>query len=138
MPCNVTKYSFDECSFNQNATSRYAITPEPSETAYKTHISYEITNSHISSKGRGINITAGTEQETLNEVNGTPHIIISLTMLLSCRSQATAIYGSSDCWQLECREFGQYQRDALITISDNTIDSLYWRSVSMIPWQEHG
>ena len=121
MPCNVTKYSFDECSFNQNATSQYAITLNASETAYKTHISYEITNSHISSKGRGINITAGTEQETLNEVNGTPHIIISNNAFelpkLSDSNMAVQIAGNWSAANLDSAE------DALITISDNTIDA---------------
>ena len=121
MPCNVTKYSFDECSFNQNATSQYAITLNASETAYKTHISYEITNSHISSKGRGINITAGTEQETLNEVNGTPHIIISNNAFelpkSSDSNMAVQIAGNWSAANLDSTE------DALITISDNTIDA---------------
>ena len=121
MPCNVTKYSFDECSFNQNVASQYAITLNASETAYKTPISYEITNSHISSKGRGINITAGTEQETLNEVNGTPHIIISNNAFelpkLSDSNMAVQIAGNWSAANLDSAE------DALITISDNTVDA---------------
>lgn len=104
-----------------NATSQYAITLNASETAYKTHISYEITNSHISSKGRGINITAGTEQETLNEVNGTPHIIISNNAFelpkSSDSNMAVQIAGNWSAANLDSTE------DALITISDNTIDA---------------
>lgn len=121
MPCNVTKYTFDNCTFNQSAVLQYAITLNASETPYKTPISYEITNSHISSKGRGINITAGTTAETLNDVTGTPHIVISGNTFelpkSSSNNMAVQIAGNWSAANLKSAE------DALITISDNTIDA---------------
>lgn len=61
-PCNVTKYTFEKCTFNQEATDQFAITLNVAETGFDSRaISYEITNSVINSKGRGINIIPGTE-----------------------------------------------------------------------------
>ena len=66
MPCNVTKYTFVNCTFDQKAAGQYAITLNASETGYDSRaISYEIIDSAINSDGRGINVTAGTESESL-------------------------------------------------------------------------
>ncbi|MGN0668163.1 MAG: hypothetical protein ACI4JU_02990 [Angelakisella sp.] len=70
-PCNVTKYTFQNCEFNQEATGQYALTLNASEGSDRRPISYEITGCTINSAGRGINITAGTASGTETEAIGT-------------------------------------------------------------------
>lgn len=120
MPCNVTKYAFDECTFNQESGTQYAITLNASETSYKRPISYEITNSQINSKGRGINITSGTEIQSLN-VASLPTIVISNNVFelpkSSSNNMAVQIAGVWDNANLTDSS------EPLITVSDNTVDA---------------
>ena len=76
MPCNVTKYTFEKCVFNQQATGQYAVTLNVSETAFGNRaISYVFNDCTINSKGRGINIIPGTEREAIGDAE--PKVEIS-------------------------------------------------------------
>ncbi len=75
-PCYVTKYTFQNCEFNQSATGQYALTLNVAETAFDNRpISYEITGCTINSSGRGINLVPGTETQEIG--NAKPVITIS-------------------------------------------------------------
>ena len=76
MPCNVTKYTFEKCIFDQRATGQYAVTLNVSETAFDSRaISYVFDGCTINSKGRGINIIPGTETEAIGDAK--PMVMIS-------------------------------------------------------------
>ena len=76
MPCNVTKFTFEKCIFDQQATGQYAVTLNVSETLFNSRaISYVFDGCTINSKGRGINITSGTETEAIG--NAKPMVMIS-------------------------------------------------------------
>ena len=76
MPCNVTKYTFEKCIFDQQATGQYAVTLNVSETLFDNRaISYVFDGCTINSKGRGINIIPGTETQTIG--NAKPTVVIS-------------------------------------------------------------
>ena len=75
MPRYVTKYTFDQCEFN-NSTTGYAITLNVSETAFNNRaISYEFDGCTIKSEGRGINIISGTEPLDIGDAK--PTVMIS-------------------------------------------------------------
>lgn len=75
MPCNVAKYTFDQCEFN-NSTTGYAITLNVSEIAFDNRaISYVFDGCTINSTGRGINIIPGTETQAIG--NAKPTVVIS-------------------------------------------------------------
>lgn len=78
MPCNVAKYTFDQCEFN-NSTTGYAITLNVVEPAFDNRaISYTLTGCTINStnsKGRGINIIPGTETQAIGDAK--PTVVIS-------------------------------------------------------------
>ena len=78
-PRNVTKYTFQNCEFNQAAAGQYALTLNASEGSDHRPISYEITGCTINAAERGINITAGTTSGTEPEAIGSslPTINIS-------------------------------------------------------------
>ena len=76
MPCNVTKFTFEKCIFDQQATGQYAVTLNVSETAFDNRaISYVFDDCTINSKGRGINIIPGTETQAIG--NAEPTVVIS-------------------------------------------------------------
>lgn len=76
MPCNVTKFTFEKCVFDQQAAGQYAVTLNVSETLFNSRaISYVFDGCTINSKGRGINITSGTETEAIG--NAKPMVMIS-------------------------------------------------------------
>ncbi len=76
MPCNVTKYTFEKCIFDQQATGQYAVTLNVSETAFDNRaISYVFDGCTINSKGRGINTIPGTETQAIG--NAKPTVVIS-------------------------------------------------------------
>ena len=76
MPRYVTKYTFEKCVFNQQATGQYAVTLNVSETAFANReISYVFDDCTINSEGRGINITSGTETQAIG--NAKPTVMIS-------------------------------------------------------------
>ena len=76
MPCNVTKFTFEKCIFDQQATGQYAVTLNVSETAFDNRaISYVFDGCTINSKGRGINIIPGTETQAIG--NAKPTVVIS-------------------------------------------------------------
>ncbi|MCI6386528.1 MAG: hypothetical protein MR907_04135 [Firmicutes bacterium] len=76
MPRYVTKYTFEKCVFNQQATGQYAVTLNVSETAFgNREISYVFDDCTINSEGRGINITSGTEREAIGDAE--PKVVIS-------------------------------------------------------------
>ena len=75
MPRYVTKYTFEKCVFNQQATGQYAVTLNVSETAFANRkISYVFNDCTINSKGRGINIIPGTEREAIGNAEPTVEI----------------------------------------------------------------
>ena len=76
MPCYVTKFTFEKCVFNQQATGQYAVTLNVSETAFDNRaISYVFDGCTINSTGRGINIIPGTETQAIG--NAKPTVVIS-------------------------------------------------------------
>lgn len=76
MPCYVTKFTFEKCVFNQQATGQYAVTLNVSETAFGNRaISYVFDGCTINSEGRGINIIPGTETQAIG--NAEPTVVIS-------------------------------------------------------------
>ena len=119
MPCNVTKFTFDGCTFNQTATGQYAITLNVAETNYDSRaISYEIIgNSIVNSSGRGVNIIPGTEQTTLG--SHIPSVVISgNTFTLpatNSSNMAVQIAGNWDSANLSAAS------EPLITFSNNNI-----------------
>ncbi len=121
-PCDVSKYTFENCTFNQQAAGEYAITLNASETNYdKRAISYEIIGSTINSEGRGINITAGTETQTLG--NNLPSIIIdNNTFNLPATGESNMAIQIAGNWDSANLGAGD---DPLITISNNEIKSAY-------------
>ena len=117
-PCDVTKYTFENCTFTQKATGQYAVTLNATETAYdRREISYEIINSVINSAGRGINITAGTETESLG--SHMPSIVIRGNMFTlpaeDDSNMAIQLAGNWDSANLTAVS------DPLITVSENSI-----------------
>ena len=82
MPCNVAKYTFDQCEFN-NSTTGYAITLNVVEPAFDNRaISYTLTGCTINStnsKGRGINVIPGVPvgSDTATLGNAKPTVVIS-------------------------------------------------------------
>ena len=118
MPCNVTKYTFVNCTFDQKAAGQYAITLNASETGVDSRaISYEIIDSVINSAGRGINITAGTESESLGSYM--PSIVIkgnNFTLpAASDSNMAIQIAGNWDSANLTA------DSDPLLTVEQNKI-----------------
>lgn len=80
MPCNVTKYTFEKCVFNQQATGQYAVTLNVSETAFGNRaISYVFDDCTINSEGRGINVIPGVPvgSDTATLGNAKPTVVIS-------------------------------------------------------------
>ena len=76
MPCNVTKFTFEKCIFDQQATGQYAVTLNVSETAFGNRaISYVFDGCTINSADRGINIIPGTETRAIGDAK--PTVMIS-------------------------------------------------------------
>ena len=118
MPCYVTKFTFEKCVFNQQATGQYAVTLNVSETAFGNRaISYVFDGCTINSKGRGINIIPGTETQAIG--NAEPTVVISGNTFnlpkTDAKNMAIQIAGNWD---------GANLSDAgreMITFSDNTV-----------------
>ena len=121
-PCDVTKYSFNHCTFNQQNSGQYAITLNTSETAYNRPISYEINGCTINSQGRGINITAGTEQEALGAgMSSLPSVVVSgNTFHLPDTSESNMAIQIAGVWDNASLTDNL---SPLITVSDNEIDA---------------
>lgn len=124
MPCNVAKYTFDQCEFN-NSTTGYAITLNVVEPAFDNRaISYTLTGCTINStnsKGRGINVIPGVPvgSDTATLGNAKPTVVISgSTFNLPTENSdnmALQIAGNWDGANLS--DAGQ----EMITFSDNTV-----------------
>ena len=72
----MTKFTFEKCIFDQQATGQYAVTLNVSETAFGNRaISYVFDGCTINSTGRGINIIPGTETQAIG--NAKPTVVIS-------------------------------------------------------------
>lgn len=99
-PCNVTKYTFQNCEFNQAAAGQYALTLNASETGFdRRPISYEITGCTINAAERGINITAGTETEAIGTSLPTVNIsnnTITIANTSGVKNNAFQIAGNWD------------------------------------------
>ena len=124
MPCNVAKYTFDQCEFN-NSTTGYAITLNVVEPAFDNRAtSYTLTGCTINStnsKGRGINVIPGVPvgSDTATLGNAKPTVVISgSTFNLPTENSdnmALQIAGNWDGANLS--DAGQ----EMITFSDNTV-----------------
>ena len=118
-PCNVTKYTFQNCEFNQAAAGQYALTLNASETGFdRRPISYEITGCTINAAERGINITAGTETEAIGTSLPTVNIsnnTITIANTSGVKNNAFQIAGN---WDKANRTAAGNE---LIKISGNTI-----------------
>ena len=91
MPCYVTKFTFEKCVFNQQATGQYAVTLNVSETAFGNRaISYVFDGCTINSKGRGINIIPGTETQAIG--NAEPTVVISGNTLICPKNGCQKIW----------------------------------------------
>ena len=122
MPCNVTKFTFEKCVFDQQATGQYAVTLNVSETAFDNRaISYVFDGCTINSKGRGINVIPGVPvgSDTATLGNAKPTVVISgSTFNLPTENSdnmALQIAGNWDGANLS--DAGQ----EMITFSDNTV-----------------
>ena len=118
MPCYVTKFTFEKCVFNQQATGQYAVTLNVSETAFDNRaISYVFDGCTINSTGRGINIIPGTETQAIG--NAKPTVVISGNTFdlpkTEASNMAIQIAGNWDGANLS--DAGQ----EMITFSDNTV-----------------
>ena len=117
-PCNVTKYTFQNCEFNQEKDGQYALTLNASETHYDRPISYEITGCTINSNGRGINILAGTEDNAVG--TRLPTVSISnntITIANTSNEKNTAFQIAGNWDKANLTTAG----NELINISGNTI-----------------
>ena len=118
-PCNVTKYTFQNCEFNQDADGQYALTLNASEKGFDSRpISYEITGCTINSNGRGINILAGTEDNAVG--TSLPTVSISnntITIADTSKVKNTAFQIAGDWTNANLTTTG----NELINISGNTI-----------------
>ena len=118
-PCNVTKYTFQNCEFNQAATGQYALTLNASETGFgRRPISYEITGCTINAAERGINIIAGTETEAIGTSLPTVNIsnnTITIANTSGVKNNAFQIAGDWENANLTAAG------NELIKISGNTI-----------------
>ena len=118
-PCNVTKYTFRNCEFNQKADGQFALTLNASETALdKRPISYEITGCTINAVARGINIISGTEEQAIGPKLPTINIsnnIITIADTSKEKNTAFQIAGNWDGSNITATS------NELIRISDNTI-----------------
>lgn len=122
MPCYVTKFTFEKCVFNQQATGQYAVTLNVSETAFDNRaISYVFDGCTINSTGRGINVIPGVPvgSDTATLGNAKPTVVISgSTFNLPTENSdnmAIQIAGNWDGANLS--DAGQ----EMITFSDNTV-----------------
>ena len=118
MPCNVTKFTFEKCVFDQQATGQYAVTLNVSETAFDNRaISYVFDDCTINSKGRGINIIPGTETQAIG--NAEPTVVISGNTFnlpkTDAKNMAIQIAGNWDDAHLTAAG------SEMITISNNDI-----------------
>ena len=118
MPCNVTKFTFEKCIFDQQATGQYAVTLNVSETAFDNRaISYVFDDCTINSKGRGINIIPGTETQAIG--NAEPTVVISGNTFnlpkTDAKNMAIQIAGNWDDANLTAAG------NEMITISNNDI-----------------
>ena len=121
-PRNVTKYTFQNCEFNQAATGQFALTLNASEGSDHRPISYEITGCTINAAERGINITAGTTSGTEPEAIGTslPTVNISnntITIANTSGVKNTAFQIAGDWTNANLTAAGNER----IKISGNTI-----------------
>lgn len=120
-PCDVTDYTFKNCTFTQDATGQYAITLNCNESGYSRPISYTLDGCTITSAGRGINIVPGTEAESVADPNFKV-TIKGCTFNLPSESDnhmALQIAGNWDGANLTAAG------NELIEFKDNTIASAY-------------
>ena len=120
MPCNVTKFTFEKCIFDQQATGQYAVTLNVAETAFGNRaISYVFDDCTINSKGRGINIIPGTETEAIGAAK--PKVVISGNTFNLPKTEASnmaiQIAGNWDGANLTAAG------NEMITISNNDINA---------------
>ena len=118
MPCNVTKYTFKKCIFDQQAPGQYAVTLNVSETAFDNRaISYVFDDCTINSEGRGINIIPGTETPAIGDAK--PTVVISGNTFVLPKTgdnnMAIQIAGNWDDAHLTAAD------SEMITISNNNI-----------------
>ena len=124
MPCNVAKYTFDQCEFN-NSTTGYAITLNVVEPAFDNRaISYTLTGCTINStnsKGRGINVIpgvpVGSDTATLGDAKPTVVISGSTFNLPTENSDNMALQIAGNWDGANLSDAGQ----EMITFSDNTV-----------------
>ena len=118
-PCNVTKYTFQNCEFNQAAANQYALTLNASETGFdRRPISYEITGCTINAKERGINITAGTEIEAIGDRLPTINISNNTITIADTSKEKNNAFQIAGNWDKANRTAAGNE---LIKISGNTI-----------------
>ena len=118
MPRYVTKYTFEKCVFNQQATGQYAVTLNVSETAFDNReISYVFDDCTINSEGRGINITPGTERQAIGDAEPTVVISGSTFNLPTENSDNMALQIAGNWDGANLSDAGQ----EMITFSDNTV-----------------
>ncbi len=120
MPRYVTKFTFEKCIFDQQATGQYAVTLNVAETAFGNRaISYVFDDCTINSKGRGINIIPGTETEAIGAAK--PKVVISGNTFNLPKTEASnmaiQIAGNWDGANLTAAG------NEMITISNNDINA---------------
>ena len=117
--CNVTKYTFQNCEFNQSATGQYALTLNVAETAFDNRpISYEITGCTINSSGRGINIIPGTTEMAIGDELPTVNISNNTITIADTSQEKNTAFQIAGNWdKANLTSAG----NELITISNNII-----------------
>lgn len=121
-PCNVTKYTFQNCEFNQAAAGQYALTLNASETGFGFRpISYEITGCTINAKERGINIIAGTEVEAIGDRLPTINISNNTITIADTSKEKNNAFQIAGNWDNANLTAATAAGNELIKISGNTI-----------------